>query len=57
VAGTLAAPREDGYDAFSSMEPHLTAAGPFGGFSGPDLFTAATEAFTALLNVQGVRFR
>lgn len=33
-----------GYRGFLSLEPHLAAAGRFSGFSGPDLFTKATEA-------------
>jgi len=33
-----------GYRGFLSLEPHLSAAGQFSGFSGPDLFTAAVDA-------------
>jgi sugar phosphate isomerase/epimerase len=54
---TIAALRVDGYDGFFSMEPHLASAGAMGGFSGPDLFAKATEAFTALLRAQGVAYR
>lgn len=37
------------YVGFASMEPHLAAAGPFSGFSGPDLFVTAVERFKELL--------
>lgn len=32
-----------------TMEPHLQAAGPLGGFSGPELFRVATEALRKVL--------
>src|SRR5256885_200696 len=54
---TLRALRDDGYDGFFSMEPHLAHAGPAGGFSGPDLFATATEAFTGLLRAEGIGYR
>ena len=41
--------RADGYDGFFSLEPHLAAAGQFQGFSGPDLFTKASQALKGLL--------
>jgi sugar phosphate isomerase/epimerase len=53
---TLRALRDDGYDGFFSMEPHLAEAGPAGGFSGPDLFGTATGAFTALLRAEGIGY-
>jgi sugar phosphate isomerase/epimerase len=37
-----------GYTGFLSMEPHLSAAGQFGGFSGPQLFKAAVDALKDL---------
>jgi len=54
---TLRALRDDGYDGFFSMEPHLAHAGRAGGFSGPDLFATATEAFTGLLRAEGIGYR
>ena len=39
----------DGYDGFLSLEPHLSAAGQFQGFSGPDLFHKASRALQTLL--------
>ncbi|NED98172.1 sugar phosphate isomerase/epimerase [Phytoactinopolyspora alkaliphila] len=57
VTATVAALREDGFDGFFSMEPHLSAVGQFGGFSGPDLFAKATHAFTAILEDQGIDYR
>lgn len=54
---TVAALAADGFDGFFSMEPHLAAAGPFGGFSGARLFAEATRAFTALLDAEGIEYR
>ena len=41
--------REDGYDGFFSLEPHLASAGQFQGFSGPDLFRRASQALQGML--------
>jgi len=41
--------REDGYDGFFALEPHLSAAGQYGGFSGPDLFRRASQALQQML--------
>ncbi len=38
-----------GYRGYLTLEPHLKAAGPFGGFSGPALFHTAVEALKGLL--------
>jgi sugar phosphate isomerase/epimerase len=38
-----------GFDGFASLEPHLAQAGEFSGFSGPDLFTVAVQAFRGVL--------
>lgn len=54
---TFAALRADGFDGFFSLEPHLVAAGPMGGFSGPELFGAAHRAFTGLLTEEGIEYR
>ena len=47
----------DGFDGFFSMEPHLSSAHHLGGFSGPENFTRATEAFTALLDAEQISYR
>lgn len=49
VRETLAALNEDGYDGYLSLEPHLAAAGQFGGYSGPDGFRTAARALKDLL--------
>jgi sugar phosphate isomerase/epimerase len=49
VADTLAALHASGFAGYASLEPHLAAAGPLGGFSGPDLFRTAAGAFKQLL--------
>ena len=54
---TLAALRDDGFDGFFSLEPHLATAGSAGGFSGPELFGVAHRAFTGLLNSLAVPYR
>jgi sugar phosphate isomerase/epimerase len=53
---TLRALRDDGFDGFFSMEPHLAVAGAAGGYSGPDLFRVATKAFEGLLADQGIDY-
>jgi sugar phosphate isomerase/epimerase len=54
---TIRALRDDGFEGFFSMEPHLESVGQLGGFSGPRLFSTATEAFTELLRAAGVQYR
>jgi len=39
----------DGYDGFFSLEPHLALSEQFQGFSGPELFRKASQAFQRLL--------
>ena len=51
---TLAALHASGFDGFFSLEPHLQSAGPFSGFSGPDLFRTAAQAFKDLLREQQI---
>lgn len=46
----LQAMQKKGYNGFMSLEPHLSAAGTFSGFSGPDLFGVAAKALKELLN-------
>lgn len=57
VVQTVRALREDGFDGFFSLEPHLSQAHALGGFSGPDLFTEAWKAFTEILNSEGIEHR
>jgi 3-dehydroshikimate dehydratase len=45
--------REDGYDGFFSLEPHLAAEGQFSGFSGPELFQQASQALIVMLRKMG----
>ena len=54
---TIRALRGDGYDGFFSLEPHLSQAHGLGGFSGPDLFTQAWQAFTELLKAEDIEYR
>jgi sugar phosphate isomerase/epimerase len=41
--------RQDGYDGFLSLEPHLALAKQRRGFSGPELFRSASQALQRLL--------
>jgi len=45
--------RQDGYDGFFALEPHLAAAGQYQGFSGPALFRSASQALQGLLQKMG----
>ena len=54
---TVRALREDGFDGFFSLEPHLQSAGAMGGFSGEDLFAKAHEAFSGILRAEGITYR
>ncbi len=49
VRELLAALVQRGYRGYLTLEPHLKAAGPFGGFTGPDLFHTAVAALNGLL--------
>ena len=53
---TIRALREDGFDGFFSLEPHLGDVHALGGFSGPELFTRAHAAFTDLLHTEGIEY-
>jgi sugar phosphate isomerase/epimerase len=53
---TLAALRESGFDGFFSLEPHLASAGRFSGFSGPQQFHTAANAFKELLREQAIEW-
>jgi sugar phosphate isomerase/epimerase len=57
IPQTIRALRDDGFDGFFSMEPHLATAGHAGGFSGPELFAKATRAFTGLLEAEGISYQ
>src|SRR5262249_31015668 len=54
---TLTALRDDAYDGFASLEPHLAASYQQGGFSGPVEFGRAARAFAALTTAIGVATR
>ena len=46
--------KDKGYVGYASLEPHLQASGPYGGFSGPQLFHEAAQALKGLLERVGV---
>lgn len=57
VTETLRALRDDGFDGFFSLEPHLAITGAGGGFSGAELFAVAHAAFVGLLDREGIEHR
>jgi sugar phosphate isomerase/epimerase len=57
MVDTIRALRQDGYDGFFSLEPHLSQAHSLGGFSGPALFTEAWQAFTDLLKAEDIPYQ
>lgn len=56
VVSTIRALRDDGFDGFFSLEPHLGAVDASGAFSGPELFTSAWRAFTDILRAEKIPF-
>jgi sugar phosphate isomerase/epimerase len=46
--------RQDGYDGFFSLEPHLASAGRMGGYSGAELFRYAARRFRELADGNGL---
>lgn len=54
---TLRALRDDGFDGFFSLEPHLALIGTAGGFSGAELFATAHRAFAGLLDAERIAHR
>jgi sugar phosphate isomerase/epimerase len=54
---TLTALRDDGYEGYASLEPHLNQAFELGGFSGPAAFGQAARAFAGALAEIGVQTR
>jgi sugar phosphate isomerase/epimerase len=56
VVETVRALREDGFDGFFSLEPHLGEFTAFGALSGAELFTKAWKAFTDILSSEGIEY-
>ena len=56
VPQTIRALRDDGFDGFFSLEPHLATQNSLGGFSGAELWTQAHRAFTDLLRAEGISY-
>jgi sugar phosphate isomerase/epimerase len=56
VARTVRALRHDEFDGFFSLEPHLSTGTAVGGFSGPELFRTAWQAFTDLLKAEEIEY-
>jgi predicted dehydrogenase/sugar phosphate isomerase/epimerase len=57
IPEVIRALKEDGYDGFATMEPHLAEAGRMAGFSGPERFGEAVETFRRILDKEGIRNR
>jgi sugar phosphate isomerase/epimerase len=56
VVETVRALRDDGFDGFFSLEPHLGEYTAFGALSGPELFTRAWRAFTDILKKERIAY-
>ncbi len=56
VREVIRALRDDGYDGFLSIEPHLGQFDAFGGLCGPDLWTTAYDALTGILRSEGIEW-
>jgi sugar phosphate isomerase/epimerase len=56
IGETVRALRDDGFDGFFSLEPHLGKYTEFGALSGPELFTSAWRAFTDILKREGIPY-
>ena len=56
VVETVRALRDDGFDGFFSLEPHLGSFDRIGGFSGAELWTSAWKAFTDILSAEGISY-
>jgi len=54
---TMGALKGDGWAGIMALEPHLSAAGKFSGFTGPALFGEAHAALTGLLKQAGIEYR
>jgi len=54
IIETLKWLKEKGWSGPLTIEPHLKAAGPYGGFSGPELFKVAADALKNVMNKAGV---
>ena len=55
IGETLSALHASGFHGFFSLEPHLASTGKYRGFSGPELFRQATQAFKGLLLRQDIK--
>jgi sugar phosphate isomerase/epimerase len=56
ISKTVSALRASGFDGFFSLEPHLASSGTYSGFSGPELFRKAIQAFKSLLREQEIEW-
>jgi len=48
--------KKRGWSGYATLEPHLRAAEQFSGFTGPDMFAQAVEAFRGVLNAAGLEY-
>jgi len=56
VAEVLADARARGFDGVLTLEPHMSAAGQFAGFTGPDLFAKAVEGLRKVCDQVGMPY-
>ena len=56
IGETLSSLRASEFDGFFSLEPHLASSGMHSGFSGPELFRKAADAFKELLREREIEW-
>ena len=56
IVETVRTLRDDGFDGFFSLEPHLAEYSEFGALSGPELFHPCLAAFTDILKREGIPY-
>jgi sugar phosphate isomerase/epimerase len=56
IPAVLDALQQRGFEGFASLEPHLAEQGETGGYSGPEAFTVASQAFKDCLDEAGASY-
>ncbi len=56
IPEVVASLAERGFDGYAALEPHLASGDEMGGYSGPEAFEVAADAFTDVLEREGVAY-
>ncbi len=57
IEPTLADAKRRGYDGVLSLEPHMSSAGQYAGFTGPELFAKAVAGLKAMCDKVGIKYQ